>query len=166
MFKDNLNKIDWKDTFIEKDLIKDEEILLKSKITKLVYLRVISPLIVMFAVFCLSNFNNSFININYIYLILLLISVSYRIESFILINTSEIVLTNKRIVTKTGLIQREVNEVNLEKVESFNINQNIFQRIFNIGNIEVHGVGKTSIIINNIVNPLEFKKASMEVITK
>lgn len=97
---------------------------------------------------------------------MLLISVSYRIESFILINTSEIVLTNKRIVTKTGLIQREVNEVNLEKVESFNINQNIFQRIFNIGNIEVHGVGKTSIIINNIVNPLEFKKASMEVITK
>lgn len=56
MFKDNLNKIDWKDTFIEKDLIKDEEILLKSKITKLVYLRVISPLIVMFACFLFIKF--------------------------------------------------------------------------------------------------------------
>lgn len=151
-----------KDEFVVNDLINGEEIKYNGKITNFIYLRRISfiffiPIILFF------NFYTN-INMSYLYLLLFFAFFYTIIESFIYIKTTEIVLTNKRIITKVGLIQRDINEVNLEKVESFNINQNILQRLFNFGNVEVHGIGKTSINIIGIENPLLFKKMSMETI--
>lgn len=159
-----MGKINWKDKFIEKDLIKGEEIKFSTRITKLIFLRALNPLIIALIVFVLSM-NNIILNLFYIYSLLFFISFLYLIESFLKVYTSEIVLTNKRIVIKSGFIRRNVQEISLEKVESFTLNQNIFERFFNIGNIQVHGVGKLNIFINNIANPTEFKKRSFEVIS-
>src|SRR5215208_1090012 len=44
-------------------------------------------------------------------------------------NTTELVLTNRRIITKRGLISRDTVEMNLSKVESLHVNQSLMGRL-------------------------------------
>lgn len=46
---------------------------------------------------------------------------------------SEFVITNRRIIIKTGIISRTSFEMNLSKIESVNVDQSIAGRIFNYG---------------------------------
>ena len=55
--------------------------------------------------------------------------------------TTELALTNKRIIAKSGLIRRNTIELKTNRVESLGVNQGILGRIFNFGSIVVKGVG-------------------------
>ena len=54
---------------------------------------------------------------------------------------TEIAVTNRRVIYKTGLIQRETNEMNMDKVESIQIDQSIFGRMLDYGNVTILGTG-------------------------
>ncbi len=72
---------------------------------------------------------------------------------------TEIDVTNLRIIHKTGFIQRKTFEMSLDKVESVDVSQSIFGRIFNYGDVEIFGVGEGGKVINTIASPLEFRNA-------
>ena len=55
--------------------------------------------------------------------------------------TTELALTNRRIIAKSGLIRRNTIELKTNRVESLGVNQGILGRIFNFGSIVVKGVG-------------------------
>ncbi len=55
--------------------------------------------------------------------------------------STELAVTNKRIITKSGLIQRNTTEMFLEKVESIQVDQGILGRIFDFGSITISGTG-------------------------
>ncbi|MDR2945137.1 MAG: PH domain-containing protein [Candidatus Adiutrix sp.] len=74
------------------------------------------------------------------------------------IMTTELALTNKRVIAKFGVISRHTVELRLEKIESININQGVFGRIFNYGSVVVNGTGGTGTPIPNIGKPLDFRK--------
>ncbi len=74
------------------------------------------------------------------------------------ITSTELALTNKRIVAKFGFIRRETVELRLERVESISVSQGIFGRIFNYGSIVVKGSGGTGAPIPYIKNPLDFRR--------
>ena len=48
------------------------------------------------------------------------------IEQWFHWRVTEIVVSNRRVIYKKGLIQRETNEMNMDKVESVQIDQSIF----------------------------------------
>ncbi len=75
---------------------------------------------------------------------------------------SEFVITNRRIIIKTGFIARSTFEMNLSKIESVNVDQSVSGRIFNYGSITIIGTGGTRETFNNIAHPLEFRKAFQE----
>lgn len=75
---------------------------------------------------------------------------------------SEFVITNRRIIIKTGFIARETLEMNLTKIESVNVDQSILGRILNYGSITIIGTGGTTEVFDNISKPLEFRKAFQE----
>jgi len=54
-------------------------------------------------------------------------------------STSEFVITNKRIIIKTGFISRKTLEMNLSKIESVNVEQGILGRILGYGTITIIG---------------------------
>jgi len=60
----------------------------------------------------------------------------YKLLYFI---TTEIAVTDSRIVYKTGVIARNVFELQLQKVESARLDQTIFQRIIWAGTLIVSG---------------------------
>lgn len=80
--------------------------------------------------------------------------------------TTELALTDKRIIAKFGFIRREVVELNLHKAESIIVNQSILGRILGYGSIKIRGTGGGNAPIPYISNPLDFKKAVSEVISE
>jgi len=77
--------------------------------------------------------------------------------------SDEFVVTNKRIVVKTGIISRYTFEMNLNKVETVNVDQSIFGRIFGYGTIIIIGTGGTRETFATIARPLEFRRNFQEV---
>jgi uncharacterized membrane protein YdbT with pleckstrin-like domain len=75
---------------------------------------------------------------------------------------SEFVITNRRIIIKTGFIARSTFEMNLSKIESVNVDQTITGRILNYGSITIIGTGGTKETFHNISKPLNFRKAFQE----
>jgi uncharacterized membrane protein YdbT with pleckstrin-like domain len=83
------------------------------------------------------------------------------LAAWIKYRSTELAVTNKRIITKTGLIQRNTTEMFLEKVESIQVDQGIFGRILDFGSITISGTGGDKSPVNNVSRPLEFRKAFM-----
>jgi uncharacterized membrane protein YdbT with pleckstrin-like domain len=72
--------------------------------------------------------------------------------------TTELAITNKRVIAKFGLISRSTIEINLQKIESIQVNQGILGRIFNFGSIVVSGAGNPQAPIPGISSPLQFRR--------
>ena len=73
--------------------------------------------------------------------------------------TTEIVVTNHRLVVKTGFISRRTQEVSLEKVEEVKLDQSFWGRVFGFGSLDIRGTGVGNIQIPNIDDPVELRKA-------
>lgn len=72
--------------------------------------------------------------------------------------TSEFAVTNKRVIIKVGLISRHTLEMKLSMVESMNVDQTVWGRLFGYGSITVIGAGGTREQFVNIANPIEFRR--------
>lgn len=84
------------------------------------------------------------------------------IAAWIKQSSDEFVITNKRLVIKTGFISRKTVELNLNKVESIQVEQNVWGRMFGYGTILLHGTGETSETFSRIDDPLEFRRKFQE----
>src|SRR5258708_3578787 len=71
--------------------------------------------------------------------------------------TTELVLTDRRIITKRGLISRDTVEMNLAKVESVHVNQSLLCRMLNYGDVTVVGTGSSLEPPGGIPQPLELR---------
>lgn len=71
--------------------------------------------------------------------------------------TTELALTNKRVIAKTGFIRRNTIELRLEKVEGLMVSQGIFGRLLNYGSVLVSGTGGIKTPIPFISHPTQFR---------
>ena len=72
--------------------------------------------------------------------------------------TTELVLTDRRIITKRGLVTRDTVEMNLNKVESVHVNQGLMGRILGYGDVTVVGTGASLEPLLGIARPLELRR--------
>lgn len=77
--------------------------------------------------------------------------------------SDEFVITNKRVIIKTGIFARNTFEMNLNKIESVNVDQSIFGRMLGYGTITIIGTGGTKESFTDIGNAVEFRKKFQEV---
>ena len=71
--------------------------------------------------------------------------------------TTEIVVTDRRIILKRGLIRRHTVEMNMQKVESVDVDQTLVGRLFNYGNITIRGTGSSFETLSKIDAPLKLR---------
>ncbi len=73
--------------------------------------------------------------------------------------STELVVTDKRVIFKTGLIRRRTQEMNLAKVESVFVEQTILGRILGYGDVSLRGTGSSWEPLKGIARPLQFRNA-------
>jgi uncharacterized membrane protein YdbT with pleckstrin-like domain len=71
--------------------------------------------------------------------------------------TTELAVTDHRVIYKTGLLARHTIEMNRDKVESVDVDQTLLGRIFGYGTIIVRGTGGSLEPIRMIGDPLTFR---------
>jgi len=74
-------------------------------------------------------------------------------------STTEIVVTDRRIIYKVGFIRRRTMEMNMTKVETVDVEQSIAGRILNFGTILVRGSGTSYEPLSMVANPLALRTA-------
>jgi uncharacterized membrane protein YdbT with pleckstrin-like domain len=72
--------------------------------------------------------------------------------------TSEFAVTNRRVLSKVGFIQRESDETLLGKVEAVGVDQGIAGRLLGYGTVTITGTGGTQEPFALISHPLEFRR--------
>ncbi len=71
--------------------------------------------------------------------------------------TTEIAVTDRRVILKRGLIRRHTVEMNMQKVESVDVDQTLTGRLFNYGNVTIRGTGSSFEKLSMIDSPLKLR---------
>jgi uncharacterized membrane protein YdbT with pleckstrin-like domain len=71
---------------------------------------------------------------------------------------TEMAVTNKRVIVKTGLLSRRTFELLLSKVESIGVDEAAFGRMLGYGSVVVRGTGGTPEPFTKVSHPLEFRR--------
>jgi len=101
-------------------------------------------------------------NITYgVLLIPVIIGVVNLLGLWVKFTSTELAVTNRRVIAKFGVVSRETFELNIDRVEGIQVSQDVTGRIFNYGTLRIGGTGNSD-PIPNISKPLAFKKAVME----
>ena len=79
------------------------------------------------------------------------------LRAFIRRAATELAVTDHRVIYKTGLLSRHTIEMNLDKVESVDVDQTLLGRLFGYGTITVRGTGGSLEPIRDIGDPLTFR---------
>lgn len=83
---------------------------------------------------------------------LLLIPTIKAIKETIRYKTTELVITDKKVIEKYGLFNTSCDEMPLEKIENITSNQTFWGKIFGYGNIYIQGTNKNNIDYIGIKN--------------
>ena len=91
-------------------------------------------------------------------LIFLILGVLALVWAYLWQRTTELAITNKRVVAKFGIIRRHTIDQQLSKIEGTNLEQGILGRMLGYASIVVRGTGSGRTPIPYIGNPDEFKR--------
>jgi uncharacterized membrane protein YdbT with pleckstrin-like domain len=95
-------------------------------------------------------------------LFILLFALFHALKALIFYKASEYTITNKRILMKTGWIQRRSVEIFLEKTEAIYVDQTVTGRLFGYGTIVVVGTGGTKDPFLYVPDPLKFRACAQQ----
>jgi len=79
------------------------------------------------------------------------------LDALIRRSTTELAVTDRRVIYKTGILQRHSMEMNRSKVETVGVNQSILGRVLGYGTVIVRGTGGSFEPIQFIGDPLTFR---------
>ena len=80
------------------------------------------------------------------------------ISALINVYTTEYGITDRKVIAKSGLISRKVDELRLDKFEGADVKQSILGRIFGFGDVVFSGTGSQKVSFAWVPNPLEVKR--------
>jgi len=92
------------------------------------------------------------------------IAIFFTVRALIVSKSTEVAVTTRRIIAKTGFLRTSTIELNHQKVESFAVNQGLAGNVFGFGTITINGTGGIHTPIKNIADPLQFRRKAMEAI--
>lgn len=150
--------------YVKNNLMDNEEIVYMGKIHWIIFIPGLTMFILSFVIVAFGEVAGNIGPI--VFAFLFVGGLLSLMNAFITKFTTELALTTKRVIAKTGLIKRETVELNHSKVESFNVDQSVLGRILGFGSILVRGTGGGSTPIPNIDSPMTFRKEAMQIIDK
>ncbi len=141
-------------SYVESNLMKGEEILASGKVHWWIY--VTGAFWVSFGILLASS---SDVDTSGIGWFMFLIGAILLLKAAIYTFTTELALTNKRIIAKFGLIGRRTIEITHKNIESLSVTQGVAGRL-----LKINGTGGSKAPIRRITAPLEFRRKANEII--
>lgn len=87
------------------------------------------------------------------------VAVLHVIGSLVRQRTTEIVVTNRRVLFKTGLVSRHTLEMNITKIETVDVDQPMVGRLLGYGTVSVHGTGASMEPMRRVAHPLQLRNS-------
>lgn len=137
------------DKELQEMLVKGEEVLLRARVHGALYWR--SAAVILFAIFLsfyviplamIAGIAGTF-----------MLCVSILTEHYLLL-----VITNKRVLARYGLLQMDIVDIRLSKVESIELERMLLGHIFGYANVVVAGTGQRFIRVPYIANADIFRR--------
>lgn len=88
----------------------------------------------------------------------LVVGLVQMLRAWFTVAGTEITVTSRRVIYKTGLISRNTLEMNLDKVESVLVQQGLLGRMLDFGTVIVRGVGAGLEPVDQVARPLELHR--------
>ena len=88
----------------------------------------------------------------------LLVGVVMLVPPFIAYQTTELGVTNKRMIVKVGFVRRRTLELLLRQVEALAVDQTLGGRLLGYGTITLSGTGGVREIFHRVREPLELRR--------
>jgi membrane protein YdbS with pleckstrin-like domain len=157
-------------SYVQNSLVHDETILHEGSLSAWPYALKILAVVILIPVYigCLIIYQDSVSLWQYdLRILVAILSIPVLIGILILIDlrvkfkSTELAVTNRRVIAKFGFIRRRTFELNIDRVEAIQVEQGIWGRIFGFGTLRIAGAGNFD-PIPNISSPMAFKKAVME----
>lgn len=92
-------------------------------------------------------------------IVFLPVSAALLLYAYLKIRSTEMGITSKRIIKKSGVIMRDTAEIRLCKVESISVQQGFLGRIFGYGAVTIVGTGGNGAVMKGVDDPLAFRMA-------
>jgi len=143
--------------YIDRILQPGERLVYRSRIHWIIYLPAAMMLVVALAALVHGAGSRSGMNWALVAGICALVGLLAGISAWVRRWTTEIDVTNRRIVYKRGLIRRHTVEMNMDKVESVDVDQTILGRLLDFGNVTIRGTGAGIEPLFNLEAPLQFR---------
>lgn len=80
------------------------------------------------------------------------------IYEFLRLRFTEQGVTNKRVILKKGIISRATEEMKVASIETVEISQGVWGRIFGFGTIKVTGRGISDVVFKGLDDPMAVKR--------
>lgn len=125
-------------SYIEESLSKDEQVVALFKLHWFAYVPMVMWILLALVTFGLTLF--------------------VALYEYLKLRFTEQGVTNKRVILKTGIISRQSEEMKLKSIETVEINQGVFGRIFGFGSIHVTGRGTSDVVFKGINDPMAVKR--------
>ena len=90
--------------------------------------------------------------------IIFAVLLAWLFPAFIRYRTNGLVLTTKRVISRTGVISRRSIDLALTKIEGVSFEQNLFGQILNYGTIVIRGTGGGIEQFPTLAAPAEFSR--------
>lgn len=132
-------------SYIQQTLAADETLLAEGKISKWS----------LFHIYCAAAIFG-------VSIICLPISAMLLLYAWLKIRSTEMGITSKRVIRKSGLIMRDTAEIRLSKVESVSVKQGFLGRIFGYGDVIISGSGGNNAVMKGVKDPLAFRAKAQE----
>ena len=97
--------------------------------------------------------------VTYIGWLVLAVAVVMLLTSWFARQMTELSVTDHRVIYKTGFLRRHTVEMNMDKVETVNVDQSILGRILGYGSIHVLGTGQGIEGLRRIARPIAVRNA-------
>ena len=88
----------------------------------------------------------------------LIITIPLAIWEWLKLRFTEMGVTNKRVILKTGIVSRHSEEMKISSIETVEIEQGILGRLLGFGTVKVTGKGISDLVFTRINDPMDVKR--------
>jgi uncharacterized membrane protein YdbT with pleckstrin-like domain len=150
-------------SYVRSILQPNEKILVIGRLHWIVYMQAILLLVVGILIVALgSNLTNESIRTYFTYTTVAIFGVGAAVSflhAWFIRWITEFAVTDRRVIYKCGFISRHTVEMNMDKIESVDVDQSLLGRMLNYGTIHVLGTGEGIESLRRIAAPLALRNA-------